>query len=155
MAGAALAVVAQSQSTPVAPVREYPGSECYSARQARSAVTDLTSANFQIFDGKPLEDRGLFSTAASRAGDGRFDHFDFMRPAAFHVPRAGEHRTLIVQALQPLETGNLFVFLYTLTNQGDLVLIQMQSQAGSGQVHLLLAVLADLWRAIGPNRHDI
>jgi VWFA-related protein len=84
-------------------------------------VTDLTSADFQVFDGgKPEKIADFFPPlppAPGKAASTTLILFDLLNSTF----RERENTvTLIVQALQPLETGNS-IFLYLLTNHGDLV----------------------------------
>jgi hypothetical protein len=84
-------------------------------------VTDLTSADFQIFDdGKPQKITDFFPplpAAPGMAASTTLILFDLLNSVFTERENTA---TLIVQALQPVETGDS-VFLYLLTNHGDLV----------------------------------
>lgn len=83
-------------------------------------VTDLTSADFQIFDdGKQQKIADFFPPFPSTPGTTASTTlilFDLLNSLFTERENTA---TLIVQALQPVEMGNS-VFLYLLTNRGDL-----------------------------------
>lgn len=128
MALAASAIVAQTQVLAAAP------QSTANAQPANSRVlnvtaldekgrpvTDLTSADFQIFDdAKPQKITDFFPPlppAPGMAASTTLILFDLLNSVFTERENTA---TLIVQALQPVEMGNS-VFLYLLTNHGDLV----------------------------------
>jgi len=84
-------------------------------------VSDLTSADFQIFDdGKPqqissFKASAVQATVKTLAPTTTLILFDLLNS----IPgRREDTSTLIIRALEPLETGDS-VYLYLLTNRGD------------------------------------
>jgi VWFA-related protein len=116
MALAACALLAGAQ--PPAPASKVLNVVAFDAKG--HAVTDLTSADFQIFDdGKPQQIASFEASAAHSARGGTTPPtiliiFDLLN--ATHLQR--EYiSSLIVRALEPLEQGDS-VYLYLLTNNG-------------------------------------
>jgi VWFA-related protein len=112
-------------------------------------VTDLTSADFQIFDQGKVQHIASFQASAAIARETpstTLIFFDLLNV----IPGQREYESsTIIHALEPLETGDS-VYLYLLTNHGDLYPVHAlptpkgtMSQPGTGtpwtqQIHPLL-----------------
>lgn len=112
-------------------------------------VTDLTSADFQIFDQGKLQHIASFQASAAEAREKpstTLIFFDLLNA----IPGQREYESsIIIHALEPLERGDS-VYLYLLTNHGDLYPIHALPTAEgtapvpgaatpwTGQIHPLL-----------------